>query len=173
MTGNPGTTIESTLLSSGDVGIVRMNVRYETGLDEVWSALTSPQRLAQWYGTVEGDLRTGGEYTASISISGWDGRGRIELCDPPRQFRVVMWEEKDKEQVVTVVLSPDAHHTLVDVEVRGVPLNLIWAYGIGWHMHAENLGIHLAGLECPTSETRWAELEPTFRQMTVERLDES
>jgi uncharacterized protein YndB with AHSA1/START domain len=173
MAGNPETAIDATLLSSGDVGIVRMNVRYAAGPDEVWSALTSPQRLAQWYGAVEGDLRTGGEFTAFISISGWDGRGRIELCDPPRQFLVVMWEEEGKETVVTVALSPSSHHTLVDVEVRGVPLDLIWAYGIGWHMHAENLGIHLAGLECLASESRWAELEPTFRQMTVERLDES
>jgi uncharacterized protein YndB with AHSA1/START domain len=172
VTGNPGVVIDATLHSIGDVGVVRLKVRYETGINELWSALTTPQRLAHWYGTVNGDLRAGGEYTALISISGWDGRGRIEMCDPPRQFRVVMWEEEGKEQVVTVALSTSADHTLLDVEVKGVSLDLIWAYGIGWHMHADNLGIHLAGQECPKSDTRWNDLEPAYRQMTVERLDD-
>jgi hypothetical protein len=57
--------------------------------------------------------------------------------------------------------------------VRGVPLDLIWAYGTGWHMHAESLGYYLAKDPYPTSESRWNELEPTYRRMSIEALDEA
>jgi uncharacterized protein YndB with AHSA1/START domain len=37
-----------------------------TGIDDVWSALTDPSRLALWYGEVEGDRRVAGEYRARL-----------------------------------------------------------------------------------------------------------
>ncbi|WP_344151009.1 SRPBCC domain-containing protein [Nocardioides koreensis] len=33
-------------------------------MDDLWSALTDPSRLARWLGEVEGDLRPGGELRA-------------------------------------------------------------------------------------------------------------
>lgn len=41
-------------------GVVRIEERYEAGIEQVWSAITDPRRLADWYGHVEGDLRPGG-----------------------------------------------------------------------------------------------------------------
>jgi hypothetical protein len=38
-------------------GIVRMEDRFDTDIDDVWSALTTPGRLARWLGEVDGDLR--------------------------------------------------------------------------------------------------------------------
>lgn len=162
--------IEGTLHSIDGKGVVRMKVQYETDIDELWAALTNPKRLARWYGEVAGNLRAGGEYTALISISGWDGRGRIDLCDPPHRLHVTTWEEVGKEQVVEVTLNAVGNRTNLEIEVRGVPLDLAWAYGSGWHIHADNLGTYLAGHECTDSETRWDELESTYRQMSVEPL---
>jgi hypothetical protein len=172
MAENSRAAIKATLHSAGGVGVVRLKVQYESDIKDLWSALTTPQRLAHWYGEVSGDLVSDGEFRAIISISGWDGWGRIEACTPPRQFRALMWEEEGKEQIVSVMLSADRKHTLLEIEVRGVPLDLVWAYGIGWHMHAENLEIYLAGNEQPKSETRWDELESAYRQMSVVSLDE-
>lgn len=171
MTEGPTNAIESTLHSADGKGLVRMKATYATDIDDVWSAITDPQRLARWYGKVEGDLRVGGEYTAYIPMSGWDGRGRIDACEPPRRLRVTTWEEEGKEQVVTVELSPDGDSTSLEIEVRGTPLDLVWAYGVGWQIHVENLGVHLAGDECATSDARWDELEPTYRAMTVTPLE--
>ena len=55
-----GGRILGSLGSAEGKGIVRMEDRFDTGIDDVWSALTDPSRLAQWYGEVEGDLRLGG-----------------------------------------------------------------------------------------------------------------
>ncbi len=49
---------------SGPPGVVRMQDRFDTGIDDLWSALTDPPRLARWLGEVEGDLRLGGEFRA-------------------------------------------------------------------------------------------------------------
>jgi hypothetical protein len=45
------------LRSEDGKGIVRMEDRFYTDVDDLWSALTEPSRLARWYGQVEGDLR--------------------------------------------------------------------------------------------------------------------
>ncbi|MGH3288672.1 MAG: hypothetical protein ACRDPD_29000, partial [Streptosporangiaceae bacterium] len=59
MTGNarPGTRILGSLRSAGGTGVVRLEDRFDTGIDDLWSALTDPGRLARWHGQVEGDLR--------------------------------------------------------------------------------------------------------------------
>ena len=64
MTGNarPGTRILGSLRSADGKGVVRIEDRYDTDIDDLWSALTDPGRLARWYGQVEGDLRPGGEF---------------------------------------------------------------------------------------------------------------
>ena len=42
-------------------GIVRIEDRFDTKIDDLWSALTDPRRLARWIGEVKGGLRPGGE----------------------------------------------------------------------------------------------------------------
>jgi len=51
------------LRSADGKGIVRVEDRFETGIDDLWSALTDPRRLVHWIGEVEGHLRLGGEYS--------------------------------------------------------------------------------------------------------------
>jgi uncharacterized protein YndB with AHSA1/START domain len=50
------------LRSADGMGVVRMEDRFDTGIDDLWSALTDPRRLVRWIGDVEGDLRLGGEF---------------------------------------------------------------------------------------------------------------
>src|ERR1700677_2795649 len=83
--------LEGTLHSADGVGVVRLKTRYRASIDDVWSALTEPLHLAGWFGTVAGDLRVGGEFTAVVMSSGWDGQGRIEECDQLQKLRVNMW----------------------------------------------------------------------------------
>ena len=40
-------------------GVVRMEDRLDTGIDDLWGALTDPDRLAHWFGEVEGELAQG------------------------------------------------------------------------------------------------------------------
>ena len=51
-------------------GVVRMEDRFDNGIDDLWGALTEPERLARWYGEVEGELSRGGEFRVRIPLSG-------------------------------------------------------------------------------------------------------
>jgi uncharacterized protein YndB with AHSA1/START domain len=83
-----GGRILGSLRSADGKGIVRMEDRFATDIEDFWSALT--ERLARWIGEVEGDLRPGGEFRARWVSSGWEGTGRIETCEPPRRRLLTM-----------------------------------------------------------------------------------
>lgn len=176
MTKLPRQAVEGTLHSLDGMGIVRMKSRYDTDIDDLWSALADPQRLARWYGKVGGDLRIGGEFTATVFGSGWDGRGRVDVCLPPRRLEVTMWEQEGEEGVVSAELVADGDATILVIERRGIPLDKVWAYGAGWQTHVEDLGAHLAGEEGadgPSSwDTRFDELAPSYREMAVATIEQ-
>ena len=65
--------ILGSLRSADGKGVVRMEDRFETDVDDLWSALTDPGRLARWLGEVDGDLRLGGEFRARFFASGMGG----------------------------------------------------------------------------------------------------
>jgi uncharacterized protein YndB with AHSA1/START domain len=167
--------VEATLHDDGGVGVVFLKTRFESDVDAVWSALTDPDRLAHWYGTIEGDLRLGGEFTAFVPSSGWDGRGRIDTCLPRECLSVTTWEEVGNEQTVTADLAADGERTTFTLTKRGMSPDLLWAYGCGWQSHLEDLAAHLAGRESaewPMSwNTRFDELEPFYRAMAVTPLE--
>src|SRR4051812_27187189 len=81
--------ILGSLRSAEGKGVVRMENRLDAGIDDLWSALTDPRRLADWLGEVGGDLRLGGEFRAHFFASGWEGTGRVETCVPPQQLLVL------------------------------------------------------------------------------------
>jgi len=154
--------ILGTLRVADGVGVVRIEDRLDAGIDEVWSALTDPRRLAQWYGDVEGDLRAGGEFRAHVHASGWEGTGRIVECEPPHRFATVSQEPGRDESRHTVTLTPHGEQTVIVYENLTVPVDLLWAYGVGEQIHVEDLGAHLGGRE-RNPESRWGELEPAYR----------
>ena len=70
-----GARIVGTLRAEAGKGVVRMEDCYETEIEDLWSAVTDPSRLARWVAEVDGDLHVGGEFRARFT-SGWDGTGR-------------------------------------------------------------------------------------------------
>ena len=116
-----GERILGTLGSAEGKGIVRMEARFDADIDEVWSALTDPSRLARWYGAVEGDLRLGGEYRARLFASGWEGTGRVEACEPPQRLLVRIKDADEPENEIEVMLTADGDQTIVDWEERELP----------------------------------------------------
>jgi uncharacterized protein YndB with AHSA1/START domain len=170
VTDKSGISIEGTLHSANGVGVVRLDARFESDCDDLWSALTDPERLAFWYGRVEGDLHDGGEFAAYVWASEWDGRGKVDACVPGRRLEVTMWEEEGTKHEVAAELIADGVRTTLKIEVRGVPVDFVWAYGAGWQVHLEDLGSHLSGMEGRNLPSRWDELEPLYHAMTVEPL---
>ena len=82
----PGKRLLGTLRAVDGKGVIRMEDRYDIDIDDLWSAITDPSRLARWHGEVEGDLRLGGEFRLRVFASGWEGTRRVEACEPPRRL---------------------------------------------------------------------------------------
>jgi uncharacterized protein YndB with AHSA1/START domain len=164
-----GGRILGSLHSADGKGVVRMEDRLDTDIDDAWSALTDPSRLARWYGEVEGDLRLGGAYRARLFSSGWEGTGRVEVCEPPQRL-VVRIKDADEpdENVIEVTLTVDGDQTIVVWEERGMPLDLLSAYGAGVQIHVEDLADHLAGRERRDDvKARWDELHPAYQDLAA------
>lgn len=172
MTGNArsGTRILGSLRSADGNGVVRIEDRYDTDIDDLWSALTDPRRLARWYGQVEGDLRPGGEFRLHIESADMDGTGRVEACEPPRRLLVTTRETDESylrgkgvppyDEAIEATLTADGGQTILVIEVRGMPLDKIAFYGAGWQIHAENLAAYLTGRTRGDTKTRWDDLLP-------------
>jgi uncharacterized protein YndB with AHSA1/START domain len=165
-----GRRILGSLGAAEGKGVVRMEDRFDTDIDDLWSAITDPGRLARWLGTVEGDLRLGGEFHAHYYASGWEGTGRIEVCEPPHRLLVEVKDETSRgEGTVEVVLIPAGHGTMLVWEECGMPVEHLAAYGAGIQIHVEDLADHIAGHERRADVTpRWEELETVYAPLAAD-----
>jgi uncharacterized protein YndB with AHSA1/START domain len=161
--------ILGSLRSAGDKGIVRIEDRLDTPVGDVWSALTDPPRLARWLGEVEGDLSRGGEFRAHFFASGWEGTGRVDVCEPPQRLLVLTRnaDEPDApdEHAIEITLTADGDQTILAWEERELPVDLLPAYGAGVQVHVEDLAAHLAGRERCDAAARFDELFPAYREL--------
>ena len=149
-------------------GVVRMKDRVDTDIDDVWAALTDPDRMAVWYGDIRGDIAPGGEYRARLHASGWEGTGRIEAFEAPRHLLVAIRDSDGPgEGALEVTLTPDNDGTGVVWEERGMPAALLAAYGAGIQVHVEDLASYLAGGERCDANARFAELFPAYQQLVA------
>ena len=181
MTDNAGrrTRVLGSLRAAEGAGVVRIEDRYDTDIDDLWSAVTEPERLVRWWGRVEGDLRPGGEFRLFVESAGLDGTGRVEACEPPRRFRVTSRESDESwaagspdaprpfDSVTEVTLTPAGDQTILVIEISGPPLDKIAFYGAGWQIHAENLATYLAGHVRGDEQARWEELVPPYQDLAA------
>ena len=163
-----GDRLLGNLRSAEGKGVVRIEGRFDTDLDDLWSALTDPSRLSNWIGEVEGDLRPGGEFRFSFFATGSEGTGRVEACDPARRLLVTMALGEPDEDVIEATLGTDSDQAILVWEERGMPLDQVAAYGAGVQIHVEDLAAYLAGN--PRREdikTRWDELQPAYQGLAA------
>src|SRR4051812_41527323 len=143
MTANPSGSVRTlgTLRAADGNGIVRLEDRFDTDMEDLWSALTDRRRLARWLGEVDGDLHAGGEFQARFFASGWEGTGRVDVCEPPRRLLLLTKSEGEPDGAfeATLTADGDGDHTILVIEDRGVPLDHIAAYGAGDQIHLEDL----------------------------------
>jgi uncharacterized protein YndB with AHSA1/START domain len=179
MTSNegPGPRILGSLRSAAGTGVVRIEDRYDTGIGDLWSALTEPDRLARWYGQVDGDLRPGGQFRLHVESADIDATGRVEECEPPRRLLITNRETEEShlrgqgvppyDEAIEVTLTADGDQAILVIEVRGMPLDAIAFYGVGWQLHAEALAAYLAGRERGDTQARWGELLPPYQDLAA------
>jgi uncharacterized protein YndB with AHSA1/START domain len=166
-----GDRILGSLRSKDGRGIARMEDRFDASIEDLWSALTDPGRLAAWYGEVEGDLQVGGEF--HVRHAGGEREGHIDVCEPLQHLRVTLRDPDAKpgqpEQVVMEIeLTATDGQTILVVEAHGLPLPLLAAYGVGVQIHVENLADHILGRESGDEEERWEKLFPPYEALSAQ-----
>ena len=118
---------------------------YDAEIDDVWSALTDPERVRRWFLPLTGDLRVGG----SFQLEGNAG-GDILDCEPPRLLRVTFG---GPTSIVELRLTSDAERdaaTVLELD-HSVPLEMAGSaagalyVGPGWDGAVMGLGLFLAG----------------------------
>jgi hypothetical protein len=119
---------------------------YGTTLDDLWDAVTSPERLPRWFLPVSGDLRVGGRYALEGNAS-----GTIERCEPPRELDVT-WEFAGETSWVEVRLEAESETRTRLTLVHVCPVDDVYwpkygpgAAGVGWDLGLIGLGNHLLG----------------------------
>jgi len=170
MTGGAGGSgrVLGRLSSVDGKGVVRVEDRFDTDVDDLWSALIDPSRLGRWLGEVEGDLRLGGQFHARFFASGWEGTGRVAACEPPQRLLVLTTETGEAEEhAMEATLTADGDQAVLVIEERGMPLDQRAAYGAGLQVHVEDLAAHLDDRDRCDAQARWAELLPAYQDLAA------
>ena len=179
MTGSAraGTRLLASLGAADGKGVVRLEERYDTNIDDLWTAITDPGRLARWYGRVEGDLCPGGQFRLHVFDAGMDTVGQVVRCDAPQRLVVTNRESDESyqegngvppfDETIDATLTADGDQTILVIEVRGMPLKAIHSFGTGWQVHAENLAAYIAGREPGDPEARWGVLVPRYQELAA------
>ena len=147
-------------LAAGDARSISITRTYDAGIDDVWDALNSPERLGRWFMPVSGDFRIGGRY----QLEGNAG-GEILACERPNRFKVT-WAYGDpadpadvSELEVRLVPACEGRTTLELEHVAIVPDDRWTEYGpgavgVGWDQGLLGLARHLTG-EPPLDPMAW------------------
>jgi uncharacterized protein YndB with AHSA1/START domain len=135
----------------GKPAVVAIAVRtYDTTVDDLWEAITTPDRLRRWFSPVTGDLRLAGRYHIQGNAS-----GTITRCDPPEAFDLT-WEFGGGTSWVAVRLASDGPRTRLTLEhiahKDGIGKEHLerfgpGAVGVGWDLTLYGLERHLAAPE--------------------------
>jgi uncharacterized protein YndB with AHSA1/START domain len=132
----------------GKKAVVAVATRtYDTTVDDLWDAVTSPERLVRWFTAVEGDLRLGGRY----QLKG-NAEGTITRCERPRALDLT-WEIMGGTSWVTLRLSPEGTRAKLTLEhiahEDGIGAEHLrkfgpGAVGVGWDLSLHGLALHVA-----------------------------
>ncbi len=68
---------------TGETVTVRMRRSYNAEPEELWDALTDPERMRRWFWPVSGDFKVGGTFQLEHNAG-----GEILECEPPKRFKV-------------------------------------------------------------------------------------
>jgi uncharacterized protein YndB with AHSA1/START domain len=122
---------------------VAMRRSYDAPIDDVWDAVTQPDRIKRWLMPISGELRVGG----SFQLEGNAG-GEVLTCEPPSLLRVTFG---GPTSIVELRLTPQGDgETVLELE-HTVPIEMAQSgagalyVGPGWDGALMGLGLFLRG----------------------------
>ena len=104
-----------------------------------------------------------------IALSG-ECTGQVEACEPSQRLVVTMRDSdpqpgQPEQTVIEAQLIAEGAQTRLVWETRGLPVNLLPAYGAGIQIHVEHLADYISGRELRNVEARWSELFPAYEAL--------
>ena len=124
--------------------MVVVSREYASGIDDVWDAVTNPERLPRWFLPVTGDLAVGARY----QFEGNAG-GEVLECEKPERA-LLTWEFGGGVSWLELTLTDLGDRTSLQLE-HVAPLVDQWfdygpgAVGVGWDLSMLGLANHLDG----------------------------
>jgi uncharacterized protein YndB with AHSA1/START domain len=132
-------------------GRLRLEFRrsWSDGPDDVWAALTEPDRLARWFGTYEGERSPGGRGTLTMTHEAEPVGEPVHIveCDPPRRL-VVEWAEQQGWRVELALAVESGRTTLHFVQVFAAGTDVA-DFALGWHWYLDKLDAVTGGRPDP------------------------
>jgi uncharacterized protein YndB with AHSA1/START domain len=139
---------------------VRFVRTYRCPVDEVWSAITDPDRLGRWFpSSVTIELRVGGAVSFSGDPNVGPGTGRVLAVAPPRQL-AFSWGG-DELRFDVEPLDGSTQLTFTDVLEEQ---NVAARNAAGWTVCLDELGRLLSGEDTdgPHSVANTARFQPLY-----------
>lgn len=127
------------------VRAVTLARNYATSVDDLWDAVTNPERLQRWFLPITGDLEQGGRY----QLQGNAG-GTIQECDRP-QFLSITWEFGGGMSWVELRLTRQGDNEARFSLTHICPVDDHWrqygpgATGVGWDLGLLGLAAYFSG----------------------------
>lgn len=139
-----GPTVRS-LLGTADGPELVLRRRYRAGPSEVLAACTDLERLALWFGQVDGEPAAVGD-TFTVRFQGTENlpaTGEVLACATEGLSISWSWQE-EQESVISVRVSPagEGGSELTLLHVLSEP-DHVAGYGGGWEQQLESLARHL------------------------------
>lgn len=163
-------SVESSIsrASNGSGGFqLEFDELYATDPDDLWRAVTTPERLSRWMAPYRGEFRLGGRWEAIGSSGDVYCEGEVTACDAPWGFTTTWHVRGEQPTELVVRLEAEGGGTRLRLRHEGVTTI---GFGAGWHTYLETLHRHLAGdpddavRDSDAWDARFAELAPRYRE---------
>lgn len=161
--------VTRTVESDGDTHVVSLAQTFPATADDLWGALTTPERLHRWFAPVAGDLREGGRY----ELSGMGTGGSITTARRNERLSLT-WEFGGEASTVDLLITPQEQGARLELR-HTVGDDAHWATygpaatGVGWDGSFLGLALHI-----DDGTVNWTELMAEYdttaqgRQFTVD-----
>jgi uncharacterized protein YndB with AHSA1/START domain len=165
---NPDLATRRGVVTRQDDGRQRLEFRrsWPDPIEDVWGALTEPDRLVRWIGVYDGARGPGGTGTFTMTHEEGEQTGEpttIVECDPPHRL-VVEWSQQDMEDWrVDLDLWTEGGRThLRFVQVFPADAD-VTDFAMGWHWYLAKLEAEVgSGPEPGHWDAFYAEVGPAY-----------
>ena len=134
---------DGTVTVREDAAEVTFRRLYATTPDDLWRAVTEPERARRWLGSLHGDLRAGGTYELRMGEDRSDAddvaHGEVLACDPPHALELTWRFPGEEQSHLRVTVADDPGGAVLTLVHTGLDASAARGYGGGWHVMLDRL----------------------------------